>query len=663
MIEPGEGREYSLAIVGGGPMCTYTVERLAALLPDAARPPTLRISIFERTGRFGAGQAHSDVQPRTNYMNRIAGQIALAADESNEDAGDLLPRRLRPTFLEWCRARFEETGDARFDLGPRDVPRRYLHGLALREAFDRYVALLRSVDGVAVDLHAAEVVDVSLAPDGLLVHGSSFSVPADRIVFVTGHSWNRPAPGSVAARLAAHREARYVACAYPLDQQVTEEAIPPGCAVGVRGLGLTAMDVMLHLTEGRGGTFVEEAGRLAYVRSGREPATIVGFGPSGMLVCCRPVNAKEGDRRREHQGAFFTREAVRALRESVGVGPRRQLDFDRHCFPLVVLEMAYVYYSTAFGPAFAAELREWVDERYRAFLETGSADRDTGITFLSEPVEECVREAAERAPAGRSPDRFDWRAIHDPLPAESARDGEDWRARVVAFMRSDLANGAQGNLANPVKAACDGVWRDLRAVFNETADRGGLLPDSQRRFASTYLRYYNRLSNGAGVEATRKVLALVEDGLVDVSVGPEPVVEPVTGEPRFRIAGGRTGVEREVDVVVEGWTHPFDPELDASPLYPNLLRRGLVRRWGNGGFEPGGLDVTDELHPVGADGTVDERLTFLGAPVEGVLFFQTSAARPYSNSYVLNNVARRTRELVDAIEADARRPAAVPAHR
>ena len=122
------------------------------------------------------------------------------------------------------------------------------------------------------------------------------------------------------------------------------------------------------------------------------------------------------------------------------------------------------------------------------------------------------------------------------------------------------------------------------------------------------------------------------------------------------------GVVREVDVVVEGWTHPFDPELDASPLYPNLLRRGLVRRWSNDGLEPGGLDVTDKLHPVAADGTVDERLTFLGAPIEGVLFFQMSAARPYANSYVLNNVARRARELVGAVEADARRLAAVPAH-
>jgi len=94
---------------------------------------------------------------------------------------------------------------------------------------------------------------------------------------------------------------------------------------------------------------------------------------------------------------------------------------------------------------------------------------------------------------------------------------------------------------------------------------------------------------------------------------------------------------------------------DAGPLYPAMMRRGLVRLWRNPGasaepdFVPGGLDLSPSFHPVQADGTVEERLTFLGAPAETVWFFQLSAARPGSNSAVLNNVARWAADFVDAL--------------
>src|SRR4051812_5695360 len=94
--------ELSLAIVGGGPMCTYALERLAALLPRIATV-RLKISIFDKAGSFGSGATHSELQSVSSYMNRVASQIAFAADESNQRAGRLLRRALRPTFFEWTK--------------------------------------------------------------------------------------------------------------------------------------------------------------------------------------------------------------------------------------------------------------------------------------------------------------------------------------------------------------------------------------------------------------------------------------------------------------------------------------------------------------------------------------------------------------------------------
>jgi hypothetical protein len=737
--------EYNIVIIGGGPMCTYALERLAALLPKAELSKRLRVSVFERTGRFGAGEPHSDIQPTTSYMNRIAGQIALAADESNLESSQLLPKAMRPTFYEWCRAKYAETGENQFDLQPRDVPRRYLHGLALRDMFQRYISHLRAARGISVDLYAAEVTDVVRQFDGEAPYrirvGApfEFALPAHHILFVTGHSWNHPRPESTAAKLADHARnrpaARYIPYAYPLEDHVTEEAVPPGSIVGVRGLGLTAIDVFLHLTEGRGGAFVPigtpgPVAKLRYLKSGREPALMVGFSPSGMLTSCRPQNAKEGDVTLEHKAVFFTIAAIRSLRETFGVGSnvaggrhRRQLDFERHVFPLVVLEMAYVYYKTLFGSEFGEYVRACAGPQYQQFLREGCRSRDDGVEHLLEPVQSCFDDAAtylghamrgepipgelrrfegmdvlpaflatlgvrRREPAdaggvgapwtrgdpgassspwGHSSDihehRFNWRLILDPLSPEDAASGQEWRDKVIAYMEKDHADAAQNNLQNPVKAACDGVWRDLRTVFSEAVDRGGLSADSHRRFISVYLRYYNRLSNGAGLEPMKKVLALIECGLLDMAIGPCATIEPSYGDRPFRIRGPRTGVVREVDGVVEGRLHPFDPERDANPLYPNILRRGLVRKWRNPGeppledFLPGALDLSDDYHPVQQDGEIDTRLTFLGAPVNGMMFFRSSAARPYANSYILNDVARWAHELLAAIsESDRRSP-------
>ena len=634
---------HRLAIVGGGPLCTYAIERLAALLNDS--DIALHVAVFDRTGRFGAGATHSDGQAPTSYMNRVASQIAFAADESSSVSSRLLPPGMRPTFAEWAEAKFRDTGNPAFDVRPADIPRRFVHGQALREMFDRYVSALRGRSNVVVDLRPEEVTDIAPQGGSFRVsfgeRGETFT--ADHILLVTGHSRNRVVPGTVAAKLAEH--GRYVDCAYPLDEQITLDIVPPGSAAGVLGMGLTAIDVLLHLTEGRGGTFGDRGG---YVASGREPAVIVPVSPSGMFPWCRPENEKAADpsgaahASLEHRAVFLTAGAIRALRQSVGVPTVfggeavRQLDFERHLVPLIVLEMAYVVLTTRFGKAIGPALRARVSSRYDAFLTNGCASRDEGIDALLEPLSQP----------------FDWRALFDPIRAESGITGAEWRRRLVEFMRSDNADAAEGNLHNPVKAACDGVWRDQRSVLSAAVDFGGLTPESQRRFADVYFRYYTRMSNGIGLAAMRKVLALIEAGIIDVSIGPGSAVEPLPGSASFALRGTATGEVRVVDVVIDGRAHPFDVEHDAGPLYPNLFRRGLVRRWKNGDYEPGGLDVTRAFHPIGRDGAVEPRITILGAPLEGgVAYFQLSAARPRSDSAVLQNVARWANAFVESIGA------------
>ena len=64
--------------------------------------------------------------------------------------------------------------------------------------------------------------------------------------------------------------------------------IPRSDTVAVEGMGLVAVDVVMALTLGRGGSFVENGDRLRYVRSGDEPALRL-FSRSGFPYCAKAV--------------------------------------------------------------------------------------------------------------------------------------------------------------------------------------------------------------------------------------------------------------------------------------------------------------------------------------------------------------------------------------
>ena len=52
----------------------------------------------------------------------------------------------------------------------------------------------------------------------------------------------------------------------------------------------------------------------------------------------------------------------------------------------------------------------------------------------------------------------------------------------------------------------------------------------------------------------------------------------------------------------------------------------------------GGLDLSPDFHPLTASGEADRRLTFLGPPSEGVMFFQLGALRPQQNHHLMQDI-------------------------
>jgi FAD-NAD(P)-binding len=713
------GRPIRLAIVGGGPTCTYVLERLAALVRARRSAVALDIVIYDLTGEFGPGRVHSPKQTVTSYLNRVVGQVAFAADESVVGAGPLLSADDRPTLLDWCRTKFAETGDERFNLVAEDWPKRYIHGLALKDQFDRYVEMLRATDGVAVILRCAEAVDLEERDGGFAVVTKDGEPPlaTDYVLMLTGHSANNPEldPRQVAwARFASEHRAHLVHSAYPLEESCDAARSGPGTVVGCMGMGLTGIDVILYLTEGRGGTFERAVdGALVYRPSGAEPTSVVAFSRTGLFTFARPYNQKQVDvNRLEYKGPFLTIPAVEQLRATVGVPnlvsgiEQRQLDFEAHLFPLIQLEMALIFYSALYGEQFRRLAIDSAQPAYEKFLADAGAFADhteageallgpvanlaakvatavdaaiTGMSALDGGAELPTRAAAQRflsvvygpdraaallalggepaefaaaVAAAESPWRhpksaaehvFSWATTISPIPRDAYSTAEEYRAAVLDFLDRDIRWAAQGNLVNPAKAAADAAWRDLRSVVIEAVDFGGLRAASHRSFLNVYTRHHNRLCQGASCEAMEKVTALIHAGYVDISVGPEARVNGDPESGRFQITGPRTGTDRLADVLIDARVHPFDAERDVMPIYPNLLRRGIVRKWRNPGigepdFVPGGLDLTPQFHPVRADGTVEPRITFLGPPSEGVMYHQIGALRPNKDHHVIRDI-------------------------
>ncbi|MFC9244938.1 FAD/NAD(P)-binding protein [Streptomyces sp. NPDC057136] len=740
----GTPRVHRLAIVGGGPRATYALERLSADIGRLGPGRSLEIRVFERSGEFGSGEAHSPTQPRTSYLNRIGNQVSFAADESVKDAGPLRAPGRRPTLHQWCRSRFIRTGHPDLDLGPEDWPKRYVHGMALQDMFGSYLTELRAHPHVDVFLHHEEVVDVERHGEELTIRvADGVGFPADQVLMVTGHTHHDPrwsARSRALMDFACRTGSTYVPYAYPLDKALTADVSGAGHVVGIAGMGLTAIDEILYLTEGRGGSFVPDGQLgLRYRPSGAEPAKLLAFSETGLFTFARPDNHKEADPARlEHQGVFLTPAAVDQLRASVGIpragaGPN-QLDFERDVLPLVVLEMAFVHYTTLFGSHLADFFGERLAGVYRGFLAGGPphGDRPGDPARLLGPLEDAVSELAdvvdavlhgrvtvaqaEAGTSGRLPveatvlrwigvvfgaeqeavtraalcrnlaaperaaaswvspwrldeqphgNRFSWERTLAPLAAGPSRSPEEYRAAVLDFMDRDHVWAIHGNLNNPHKAAADGVWRDLRGVISYAVDDGGLTPASHRVFLSRYVRVHNRLANGAAADVMSRIRALIRHGVLDVGTGPGTVVVRDAEAGRFRVNGPVTGASRLVDTLADARIHPFDPHLDASPLFRNLLEHGTVRLWRNaseGGdvFEPGGLDLTDHSHPVRADGSVEERLTVLGPAAEGRRSFLLSALRPGADHYVMRDTLTWLQDFWGMLEsADAAGIAAV----
>jgi uncharacterized NAD(P)/FAD-binding protein YdhS len=564
----------AIAIVGLGPKGLYCLERIAAEARARPLDEPLTVHLFERTAQFGASPVYDPAQPDHILVNVAVGEIDLW------NAGDPPPVCGRgPSFLEWHQAverpAVPLTGE---EYLPRAVVGRYL--------IDGFQRILRHLPpGLDVVRHAGEVTDIRRVPDGYALAAEDGEVFAEKIMLATGHS--RLRPGAIESRfeMAARENPRltFIPFAYPVVE--TMAPIPAGARVSMLGIGLTFIDAVLELTEGRGGRFARDGDRLTYHRSGREPEVIYPFSRTGL-----PMTPKAADLPIEPRRlVFVTPENLRK---------RAPLELERDVLPLFELEMALRYYRIA-------------------------GDRDA-LDACGGDVDAVRATIAKWLDAHPEHEPFDYRRVVDPIGARAFSNGGEYNAFVTRYMTEEIARARRGEGGCPVKAAIS-IWYDVRSAIGEVLPHGGLTAASHRRLVDDYFPRLKRVAFGPPIVNIEKLLALVEAGLLDFSVARSPRVE--TGE-SFELHCEANGSVAYAEVLVDARYPHVDVERDATPLYRNLVRRGLVRAFRNDGYSPGAIDMTAETRfVIGRDGTPNEDICVIGIPTESNLVGNLTIAR------------------------------------
>lgn len=594
-----------IVIVGAGPAGVMLLERIVA--NHARDTPGLGIDVhLVDPHEPGGGRIWRRDQSPLLKLNSMLRDVTVFTDDSCVIDGPIAPG---PSLAEWVEVVRDgaierpDWSDAALDaeiagIGPADFPTRRLNNAYLSWAYAEIVR--RSAAALTVTWHrdtATGIEDVSGEGAARRVRlASGRELPADLVVHAVGHTGSAPSADAIRLAAFANRHALvYLPPSFTADLDL--DALPPGEAVIVRGMGLAAVDLVVRLTEGRGGRFERDVGgALRYAPSGGEPLLHLGSGrgvPYRSKITSRMVGEAQ---RLEYLGSAF-HEALARRSEP--------LDFARDVWPLISAEMLTGYYRELFTghpDRVVGEWAEFSEELRRILAVPGGAE--------SEELLELVR---SRVP--QPDDRFDLASFDRPLaaPDPEPRFGGGAGARV------DGGAGARvdGRAGTRVGGGA-GVGSDARLVHDRV--RAHIAADlrqrtTQRHSATqalfmtvlfSYLslsevpaeawnarsrtdalprrwhRYFSYLASGPPGHRLEELIALADAGVVRFLGGglvlearEDEGVFAATGSVRTGRGSARSGVSARV--LIDAWLPEAQARRSDNAYLRRLVERGEAR--------------------------------------------------------------------------------------
>lgn len=447
----------------------------------------------------GGGRVWRPQQSPLLWMNSMAADVSVFDDGSRGwDAAEGGPPYAGPSLAEWAQA--IRDGDLTVPLAPelaaevaaltgRTFATRRLQSAYLNWVYERVVAALPA--GVELRVHRRRAVRLGGPREGaqrVWLEGQELPLVADAVVLALGHLDAEPGrQESEWETFAAEHRLTYLPPEYTADSDLA--ALRPGEPVLVRGFGLAFIDLMVLLTEGRGGSYAPapgaEAGEpvgdgpeLVYRPSGREPVLYVG---SRRGV---PYHAKLGyDWHGELPPLprFFGPAQVAEVLDR-----QRPADYARDVWPLVCRELGYVHYHRLFTAHPERTVGSWDD------FDAGYAAHEPGSDRLAALVAAAVPDPA---------DRLDLARIDRPLTGVTFASDADLQEGLRDYITADLIRRH-----DPAHSADLAVFLGLLALYGQVAALGDTGPN--------WHGFFSYLASGPPGPRLRQLLALSRAGIV-----------------------------------------------------------------------------------------------------------------------------------------------------
>ncbi len=561
---------FKIAIVGLGPKGLYGLERILAHLKSNSISQKVEIHIFNKTKFMGSGDVYRSDQPDYLLMNFANQHINMW---TKDDPSPVIeqPLSLSQFLAKGKQLNLEEINPL---FSSRSIVGAYLENgfQQLCENLPENVVLKQHISVVNSITKLGTSYSIGFKKAGETRTLSDFQ----NILLSTGHQRHTNPITNLSE----------VSFIYPVKEKL--KCISAEHAVIIKGLGLTFIDAVLALTEGRGGKFVKnDDGLLTYRKSGREPKCIYPFSKSGW-----PMIPKYNFNLPEKRELY-----VNQLRSKAS----SRLNFGKDILPLIEQDMKMAYYGIL------------------CHHENEAIEFNPDFTKVDLQVEQFHEKHPHHA-------RFSMKSILNPEfnPKKSTHQN------ILEYLK-DFTTDKAHNTATQAQLTAAAVWRNISPLFNEIYSFSGLEPESQREFDEHYFGKFNRIAYGPPPVNLKKILAVAEAGIINFQFATSPQISVYSNG--FTLTINTSMVWGDVLIDARIPKNAIDKEI--SGLYTNLCENRLARPYFNRGkhssYETGTIEINKSGNVINAKGN-PESIALYGTPTEGIVHDNDTLSR-YRNNF------------------------------
>lgn len=579
---------FKVAIVGLGPKGLFAFERLLSHLYNSDFAKELEVNLFEKTGNFGAGKIYDPLQPDYLLMNYPNRNINVWPEAYTAELPiDAL------SFSEWLAKRKNcSVREVIDEFAPRA-----LVGTYLMECFEKLNEIGNSF--CKIKKHKAAVFDIlSMGEKTCLLYQDPKSqnqsrLNVDELLLTTGHcSWKGRLERNQNNASRAEGGPVNIPFVYPLRQKMS--GISENSIVGIKGLGLTFIDTVLALTEGRGGHFSsQENGALMYHASQKGPKQIIAFSRTGLPMV--PRSSHEG--KKKYRPVYFTHHNVHDHLDGNG-----KPSFEEHIWPLFKLETTYRYYKVLF-------------ETYGLTMHPGES-----AETLQKQIEKFHSKFTDEP-------RFNFANLFNPVDFSDP----NTKLAPLVYFKYVLGQAELGSEKSPFMAAAM-TWGQIGETFNDMYRFGGMTPDSHEVFDKKYRSKLNRISYGPPLENIQKMIALVDSSILNLNYSENPEIKEVD-------KGWRLKTPKIPPITVDTMIDARIPTnvscQDWSELLTRMRQRGEIREFLIGDkhttYRTACPEIDHKGNVVAQNGGANPRITLYGTLTEGITYDNDSLSRYRNN--------------------------------